>query len=87
MTTNDTVSRTVETLLASRGENRTALARGLGHSQGWVTQKLGGQRRWSMDDLDALGRYFGLPPAAFLLGASAVTTHRYTHQRALALAA
>jgi len=60
MTANDEVTREVERELASRGWSRSRFARESGTSPAWVTRKLEGDRRWSVDDLDLLGRVLGL---------------------------
>lgn len=60
MTANDEVTREVELELESRGWSRSRFARESGVSPAWVTRKLDGARRWSVDDLDLLERVLGL---------------------------
>jgi len=47
--------------------SRADLARALGHERAWVTRKLNGSRRWSVDDLDAVARALMLSPCELLL--------------------
>jgi transcriptional regulator with XRE-family HTH domain len=60
MTANDEVTREVERELEARGWSRSRFARESGVSPAWVTRKLEGDRRWSVDDLDLLARVLGL---------------------------
>jgi len=60
MTANDEVTREVERELELRGWSRSRFARESGVSPAWVTRKLEGARRWSVDDLDLLYRVLGL---------------------------
>jgi transcriptional regulator with XRE-family HTH domain len=49
------------------GITRAELARRLGQRPAWVTQKLNGHRRWTVDDLDLLAERLEMPLAALLL--------------------
>lgn len=60
MTANDEVTREVERELELRGWSRSRFARESGVSPAWVTRKLEGDRRWSVDDMDLLCRVLGL---------------------------
>ena len=60
MTANNEVAGAVELELVARGWSRAQLARELGVSASWVTRRLDGSRRWSVDDLDVLGSVLGL---------------------------
>lgn len=60
MTANEEVTREVERELELRGWSRSRFARESGVSPAWVTRKLEGARRWSVDDLDLLCRVLGL---------------------------
>jgi transcriptional regulator with XRE-family HTH domain len=64
----DVVSEEVRVLLARRGLRSGALAPVLGVSQQAVSAKMRGIRSWSLEDLDALARYFGVDANALLPG-------------------
>lgn len=59
------VSRIVRALMGSRGMKQGDLAGILHVSRSGVTEKLSGRRKWSVDDLDAMGRFFDVSPATF----------------------
>lgn len=85
MTTNEAISTAVVQLLAARREQRQTMARALGHSPSWASQKLRGDRGWTGEDLDALAAYFGVTPATFLLAGAiprATDTRGYQPQMA-----
>lgn len=51
--------------MASRGLTQNALARELGTSQRWVSDRLNGKANWTLKDLDAL-QGVGIPVGEFL---------------------
>jgi cyanate lyase len=67
MTSNEAVTARVVDELERLRWSRADLARAIGHERAWVTRKLNGSRRWSVDDLDTVGRALGLSPAELLL--------------------
>jgi transcriptional regulator with XRE-family HTH domain len=67
MTAHATVTTVVEAELKRRRMTRADLARLLERPPAWVTQKLNGHRRWSVDDLDLLAERLELPLAALLM--------------------
>lgn len=67
MTTNGTVTRAVLHELERRGMTRAAFARLLNQNPAWVTHKLNGHRRWSVDDLDLVAERLGIPVAWLLM--------------------
>lgn len=60
MTANDEVTARVLEELERRGWSRADFARECHLSPSWVTRRLGGDRRWTVDDLDVLARVLGL---------------------------
>lgn len=72
MTANDTVSNVVLAELERRGMTRAEFGRLMGQERGWVTHKLNGHRRWSVDDLDLLAERLELPLAALLMAPAPV---------------
>lgn len=74
MTANDTVTAAVEAERLRRGMTRLQLAAVLGTNSPWVSRKLNGQLRWSMDDLDLLSERLGVPlPVLLMAPVEAVT--------------
>lgn len=67
MTSNEAVTARVCDELERLGMSRADLARAIGHERAWVTRKLNGSRRWSVDDLDVIARGLGLWPVELLL--------------------
>lgn len=87
---NDSISEYVIDQLARRGEQRQVFAARLGKSPTWATQKLSGKRRWTVDDLDVLGAYFGVHPMQFFVPITRrerPDTHGYQDARGFSKAA
>lgn len=61
MTANDLVTQRVAHELDSRAWSQSELARRVHKTPAWVSKKMSGERRWSVDDLDELARGFELP--------------------------
>lgn len=79
MTANEVVSAAIEHELERQGLQRQQLAARMGYAPSWVTRKLKGDRRWSVDDLDEVSRVLGVPVAALLMAPREAlsATHRY----------
>lgn len=79
MTSNEAVTMAVTHELERRGMTRSELGRLLGHERAWVTRKLNGMRRWSVDDLDLLAERLEVEPAELLRTYRAVMLALYAH--------
>ena len=78
MTANQTVAAVVELERRRRGLTRLQLAELLGKDSGWVSKKLNGDLRWSMDDLDLVSERMGVPLPVLLMAPLVQTaTQRY----------
>lgn len=74
------MSATVDAAIVLHGTNRKDVALALGHAPSWMTLKMTGARRWSLDDVDALAEHFGMPFGAFFIErarAGAAGTRKY----------
>jgi transcriptional regulator with XRE-family HTH domain len=74
MTANALVTQVVEAERARRGLTRSQLAALLGVNPMYVSRKLNGTQRWSMDDLDRISQRLGVPLPVLLM--APVTTHQ-----------
>jgi hypothetical protein len=68
LSTEELVRLTVAALLARTGEQQRDLAAGLGLSPTQLSRKQSRQRSWSLDDLDALSRHYGIPVPDLVCG-------------------
>lgn len=59
------MTRIVRTLLAFKGQQQADLAGHLEMDSGSMSRALNGKRRWTLDDLVAMGDFFGVSPALF----------------------
>jgi hypothetical protein len=66
--TEELVRLTVAALLTRTGEQQRDLAAGLGLSPTQLSRKQSRQRSWSLDDLDALSRHYGIPVPDLVCG-------------------
>ena len=66
MTTQETVSARLDAELRKRGMSRAQLAHAAGRTPAWLTKKMQGQRRWSVDDLDVLAWALELAPSVLV---------------------
>lgn len=57
----------INQLAKAKGATQTDLGRMLGRSQSYVQTRCSGLQSWSVDDVDALAKYFGLPNGFALL--------------------
>lgn len=62
----ENVTRVVQALMGISGIKQHDLFEQLGMAQPTLSQKMSGTRRWSIDDLEALARAFGVLPQTFL---------------------
>lgn len=83
MTANQTVATVVEAERRRRGLTRLQLGALLGKDSGWVSKKLNGQLRWSMDDLDLVSERLGIPLPVLLMAPVEAVTLRYRQARAV----
>lgn len=60
MALQDQVSDNVRVLAAARGTSPAAVAEALGRSRQWIQNKLAGRSRWSVEDVEAVGRQLGV---------------------------
>ncbi len=72
----------VQSLLAARGEDASALAMWCGHRPPWLSKILSGDRGIKLADLDKIAAFFGLTVAQlFQHGISALTERRKAQRR------
>lgn len=57
----------INQLAKAKGVKQADLGRALGRSQSYVQTRCAGLQSWSVDDIDALAKYFGLPNGFALL--------------------
>lgn len=57
----------INQLAKAKGVTQTDLGRMLGRSQSYVQTRCSGLQSWSVDDVDALAKHFGLPNGFALL--------------------
>lgn len=63
----ETVAGNVRGLMLAAGENPTSLARNTGIPRVTLLRRLNGQVPFSVDELEAVGRYLGVNPSAFFI--------------------
>lgn len=73
MAAHETMSRAVLHELERQGLTRRELAERIGVHPSWVSNKMAGRRRWTLDDVDAVAPALGVPPAWLLLARDVVT--------------
>lgn len=66
MTANDQIRQNLRELMDWRQMTQADLAEALGVSQPWVSKRLSGITPFQIEDLDAIGKVFGLTPAELL---------------------
>ena len=57
----------INQLASAKGVKQADLGRVLGRSQSYVQTRCAGLQSWSVDDVDALAKYFGFPNGFALL--------------------
>lgn len=79
MAFNDSVSDAVRHELSRLGMSQTALAARCSVSSQWVTYKLQGERRWTLDDVELVARALDIPVTWLVLPREVVSplTSRY----------
>ncbi|MBB6171650.1 hypothetical protein HNR23_001710 [Nocardiopsis mwathae] len=65
------ITRTVRTLMSNTDQGIDDIARALGQTYQTANRKLGGTRKWSLDDVYDLADHYGIPPGDILQGPKA----------------
>ena len=60
------ISINMKVALAVRNKSQADLARGLGVSNGVISQKMRGRTAWTIPDMEKAGEFLGIQPARFL---------------------
>ncbi|MFD5084367.1 acyltransferase [Kitasatospora sp. NPDC058406] len=68
LSTLETLRLTVAALRQRTGENQAQLAAGIGLTQDKVSRRQSGAQAWTLDEVDALARHWGLAPLDLLAG-------------------
>ncbi|MFI1890510.1 helix-turn-helix domain-containing protein [Streptomyces jumonjinensis] len=63
-----TLRVTVAALMRACGDTQTSLAKGLRITQGQISRKQNGQAAWSLGDVDALSKHYGVPVPDLMSG-------------------
>ncbi|MEU8516380.1 helix-turn-helix transcriptional regulator [Kitasatospora sp. NPDC048722] len=68
MTTEELFSATVSALRSVTGESQARIGEALGLTPSAVSYKLRGRAGWSLGDVEALSRHFGIPVPDLMAG-------------------
>lgn len=75
------VAEEVRAVLARRGINKSELARRLGVSHTWVTNRLAGHQEIGLNELQRIAEVLGLTPGDFVVATGAPTIRERTSRR------
>ncbi|WP_130798097.1 helix-turn-helix domain-containing protein [Streptomyces otsuchiensis] len=81
-TTAEWLSLTVLALMRATGERQRDLATALGMAQPTLSQRLSGDRPWTLADLDGLSAHYGVPVPDLVAGVDAAVRRLPAARRA-----